>query len=138
MIFFVVKYWTLSTCRRCIEPSELIFLKEPMCGTPKSVQSEDKMIKFNKTEYDHFFFRRFQISNHSLHLRNYHTLSLVYKKDYPWLICKSSFSFFQLFNMTDWFLYIFPTKKCFTRDWMKKKLWESRCLLLNKTLKRTG
>lgn len=26
-----------------------------MHGTPKSVQSEDKMIQFNKTEYDNFF-----------------------------------------------------------------------------------
>lgn len=26
-----------------------------MHGTQKSVQSEDKMIKFNKTEYDNFF-----------------------------------------------------------------------------------
>lgn len=38
-----------------MEPSELIFFKEPMNDTPKSVQSEEKMIDFNKTEYDYFF-----------------------------------------------------------------------------------
>lgn len=38
-----------------MEPSELIFLKEPMSDILKSVQSEEKMIDFNKTEYDYFF-----------------------------------------------------------------------------------